>query len=267
MGKFGSNTSGSSIPKDRKLYGNCQVYSPFGHLMFRCDKKKVDWYLSRNLAEIIKHDPLTIKLNFSPRGLGNYDKPFGLSEMSNRCVNCGTEDFLTRHHVVPICYRRHFPLNLKSHNFHDVLSMCMDCHDSYERSADELKSELAIKYNAPINGICREDKDLLKCIRNCTTLLRDTSSIPEDRLLEIKNQIVDYLGRESTEEDLVEMSSRKQSLLEKTHGQMVIEKIDDIQSFIRLWREHFIKHNECKYLPGDWNINNVIIINDPKEST
>lgn len=263
MGKFGSN-----IPKDRKIYGNCQVYSPLGYLMFRCDQKKANWYLKRDLAEVIKEIPLTIKLNFNPRGLGNHDKPFGLSEMSNQCVNCGTEDFLTRHHVVPICYRRHFPLNLKSHNFHDVLSMCMDCHETYERNADELKSELAKKYNAPVNGICKDEKDLLKCIKNCTTLIRDTSFIPEERISEIKKQIVNYFCREVTKEDIIEMSSRKQSLLEKTHGQMVMEKIgDDIQPFIKLWREHFTKHNECKYLPGDWSINNVIIINESEETT
>lgn len=29
-----------NIVKDRKLYGNCKVYSPFGVLMFRCDLKR-----------------------------------------------------------------------------------------------------------------------------------------------------------------------------------------------------------------------------------
>jgi hypothetical protein len=56
---------------------------------------------------------------------------------------------------------------------------------------------------------------------------------------------------------------KKKTILEKTHGQVVMEKVgEDIQPFIKLWREHFVKHNDCKYLPDNWNINNVIIINE-----
>jgi hypothetical protein len=257
MGKFGSN-----IPKDRKIYGNCQVYSPQGYLMFRCDEKKVNWYLKRNLAQIIHSEPLSIKLNFIPKGLGNHDKPFGLSEMNNKCVNCGTESFLTRHHVVPICYRKHFPLNLKSHNFHDVLSMCMDCHESYERYATELKKELGDKYDAPLNGICIDNRDLLKTIKNCNTLLRDTTNIPEERLEQIRSEIREFIGRDFNQQDLVLISNTKQTILEKTHGQVVMEKVTNIQDFIEMWRQHFTKYNDCKYLPENWNINNVIIINE-----
>lgn len=257
MGKFGA-----IIPKDRKIYGNCQVISPNGFLMFRCDQKKANWYLNRNLAEVIQESPLTIKLNFTPRGLGNHNKPFGLSTMDNRCVNCGTEDFLTRHHVVPICYRKHFPLNMKSHNFHDVLSMCMDCHEKYERKADELKKELGDKYDAPINGVFTDNRNLLKAIKNCNTILRGTDGIPIERVNEIKSQIKDFLGKDFTQNDLIEISNKKQIILEKTHGQIVIEKVGDIQSFIKIWRKHFISHNECKYLPENWDINNVIVINE-----
>jgi hypothetical protein len=257
MGKFGSN-----IPKDRKIYGNCTVYSPDGYLMFRCDNKKANWYLKRNLAKISQKDPLSIVLKFVPKGLGNHNKPFGLSEMNNRCVNCGTEFFLTRHHVVPICYRKHFPLNLKSHNFHDVLSVCMDCHESYERKATELKRELGDKYNAPINGICLDNRHLLKTIKNCNTILRGTSGIPKDRVDDINNEIREFLGRDFTNDDIIKISETKQTILEKTHGQVVMEKITDIQSFIEMWREHFIKNNECKYLPTNWNIKSEIIINE-----
>jgi hypothetical protein len=257
MAKFGYN-----ILKDRKIYGNCQVISPDDFLMFRCDLKKANWYLNRNLAEVIQESPLKIKLNFNPRGLGNHDKPFGLSTMDNKCVNCGTESFLTRHHVVPICYRKHFPLNMKSHNFHDVLSMCMDCHESYERKADNLKKELGEQYNAPLNGVYSHNKILLKAIKNCNTILRGTDGIPDDRVEEIKSQIREFLGRDFMKSDLIEISGVKKNILEKTHGQIVMEQIGDIQSFIELWRNHFVEHNECKYLPSNWDVNNVIIINE-----
>ena len=106
------------------------MFSPDGILMFRCDYKKANWYLKRNLGEVISQYPLKVKLKFKPRGLGNHNKSFGLTEMSNECVICGASEYLTRHHVVPYCYRRYFPTSIKSHNFHDVLSLCVKCHDS-----------------------------------------------------------------------------------------------------------------------------------------
>lgn len=258
MGKFGQN-----IPKDRKIYGNYQVLSPDGYLMFRCDEKKANWYLSRNLATIIKQNPFTIQLKFKPKGLGNHNKPFGLSEMKNQCVNCGTEDFLTRHHIVPFCYRKHFPISFKSHNFHDVLSMCLECHEKYERKADELKKKLSLQYNSPINGDTSElKKDHLKAIKSANTLLKSYDCIPKFRVEELKNEVRNYLLRDFNIEDLITLSNYKQNLLKKTHGQIVIEKVDNLQEFIELWRNHFIENNQCLFLPKSWSVKNVIIIND-----
>jgi hypothetical protein len=261
MSKFGAQ-----IPKDRKIYGNCQVYSPDNILMFRCDEKKANWYLSRYLAEITQKEPLTIKLKFQPKGLGNSDKPFGLSIMENKCVNCGSEDYLTRHHVVPICYRKHFPLHLKSHNFHDVLSMCIDCHESYERHADQLKDYLAKKYQAPTNGIITNTTDevkIRKIISNCNLLLSDwLDKVPQSRIDEVNLEIKDFLGRDFTQDDILEICKLKPSNLEKTHGQVVVESVNDLQSFIEMWRKHFVENNECKYLPDDWDIKNQIIIHE-----
>lgn len=256
------NNLKTNIPKDRKLYGNCQVISPDGHLMFRCDNKKANWYISRELAYIVNKTPLTIKLKFEPRGLGNHNKTFGLSLMSNKCVNCGTEDYLSRHHVVPHCYRKHFPLNMKSHNFHDVLSLCIPCHTLYERKADMLKLSLANEYNAPINGIIDlSTKGEIKAIKNCNTLLKDINGIPDERIKEIKKELCEYLGRDFTYEDLISISKSKYKLL-KTHGEIVVSKISNIQDFIKIWRKHFIDNNECLFLPENWNIENIIIINE-----
>lgn len=48
----------NTVTKDRKIYGNCQVLSPEGHLMFRCESKKANWYLKRDLAQIVNLDPI-----------------------------------------------------------------------------------------------------------------------------------------------------------------------------------------------------------------
>jgi hypothetical protein len=257
-----SRVTSFGVDKDRKIYGNCQVLSPEGILMFRCDKKKANWYVNRSLGEIITEEPLTIKLNFQPKGLGNHNKDFGLSEMGNICVTCGTKEYLTRHHVVPYCYRRYFPLEIKSHNFHDVLSLCVDCHENYERKADGLKKNLSETYNAPINGEVETiKKDMVKFIKIASTILSPNKNIPIERLNILKNEFKSYFGiKRLTKKKLESIVKIKSNFIKKTHGEIVIENIDDIQSFIQMWRSHFLEHNKCEHLPKNWSIKTDIRI-------
>ena len=246
---------GGVIPKDRKIYGNWQVQSPDGILMFRCDEKKAMWYVKRNLGDIINSDPKTVKLNFTPNGLGNHQRSYGLTEMLNICVVCGTNEFLTRHHVVPHCYRRYFPLEIKSHNFHDVLSVCVHCHDKYERKADDYKVQLSSIYQAPINGEPIDNKEIIKARKLANSLINFENAMPENRKIEIRNQIKDILGVKKLHK------SRLQKLLNlevkysnKTHGEIVVSKIQDIRGFMTSWRKHFIENNDCKFIPKNWSI-------------
>ena len=249
-----SNSPHSITP----IYGNCKVLSPDGILMFRCDDKKANWYLKRNLAEIIESPTLVIRLKFQPRGLGNHGKPFGLTEMENKCVNCGSTNELNRHHVVPYCYRKFFPLNFKSHNFHDVLAMCVSCHEKYERIADKLKKELSIKYEAPINGEVSNNKDVIRYIKMSTTLLKD-GKIPKSKINKLKDIIKKGLGiLRLSKKKLEEISSTKSITVKRTHGEIVMSKVTDLQKFIEMWRTHFIENNKCDFLPSNWNIKNKL---------
>lgn len=247
------------VTKNRKIYGNCKVLSPNGILMFRCDEKKANWYLKRNLADIISNDPLVVKLNFEPNGLGNHNKDWGLSEMPNQCVVCGNQEFLTRHHVVPYSYRRYFPLEVKSHSFHDVLSVCVDCHEKYERLADELKFNLSLKYDAPINGEIEKRSDVLKYSKMASTLLRNDINIPKSRVIEMRNDIKSFFGiKRLTDSRLKSMVDVRSTVIKKTHGKIVIEKIDNLQYFVEVWRNHFIEKMNPQFLPKNWSISNNI---------
>jgi len=250
MAKFGN-----VIPKDRRIYGNYQVLSPDGLLMFRCNEKKAKWYLNRNLADI--HDDKIIKLNFTPNGLGNYHKNYGLVEMENKCVVCGTENYLTRHHIVPFCYRKHFPLDIKSHNFHDIVLLCVDCHVNYENKAWELKGKIANEYNVPINGIFKRDHELVR-IKKINSCLLDSNNIPKSRVKLLSQQIKEHFGiKRLTKKKILEIHNLKVDYYLKTQAELVVEKIDNINNFIILWRKHFIENNNCNFLPKNWSVYNV----------
>lgn len=249
------NLFGKIIPKDRKIYGNWQVQSPEGILMFRCDEKKAMWYVNRNLGDIINYEPKIVKLNFRPNGLGNHNRKYGLNEMINVCVVCGTNEFLTRHHVVPHCYRKYFPVDLKSHNFHDVLSLCVNCHDRYERKADDLKKNLSTIHNAPINGEPIDNKQIIRVKKLVNSLVNFKDVMPENRKTKIKNEIKNILGLKRLHKSRIEKLIKleiKYSV--RTHGEIVVSKVSNIDEFIKSWRRHFIENNDCKFLPKDWSV-------------
>jgi 5-methylcytosine-specific restriction endonuclease McrA len=240
-----------------QIYGNCRVLSPEGILMFRCDTKKANWYLSRSFAITLNDDPLTIQLTFEPKGLGNYNRPYGLVELENKCVRCGSEEELTRHHVVPHCYRRHFPEEYKTHNHHDVVALCIDCHDSYERYADEYKKELSNTYNAPIDGMWDKVNDIsVKVSKIATALSIHGDVIPTVKKEKMMNELSILLGHTDFLDNMEQLMIRPKPEMRKSHGEMVVEQLKSIDEFIISWRQHFVSNAKPKFLPNSWDINN-----------
>lgn len=253
-----------SRTRTRKIYGNWTVLSINGDEIFKCLEERAKWYLNRNLAEIVSEN--TIQLNFEVKKEGNKGDAYYLSSKKNMCVKCGTEDLeeLTKHHVVPHMYRKFMPIHIKSRSSFDILPICFEHHDEYERFADALKQELADKYEAPLNAVVLSDEEQakIKALKSIRVLQNHGDKIPTDKKEELTSSVKQFLGKEEiTEEDinaltkdLENISSSKEG---KTHAQIVIEKVNDLQEFVEMWRMHFLKHVEPKFMPEHW---------DPKRS-
>lgn len=133
---------------------NWKVYSPKGKHMFTCGEKKADWYLTKtddnDIPLATKIGKFKIQLNFQPNGNGfDEDEIFGLKDREVRCVVNGETDGLQRHHIVPYCYRSHFPTEYKSKNHHDVVLITYKNHEIYELEATKMKNIVAEIYNVP----------------------------------------------------------------------------------------------------------------------
>lgn len=139
--------------------------------------------------------------------------------------------------------------------------MCVDCHDSYERKADELKSLLADKYDAPVNGVLNKRGDL-RILKYATTILRGSNGIPQFRVDEMSQSIRDHLGRDWNINDLEQLASIKQQVLSETHGEIVMRQVTNLKEFIQIWRKHFVENNSLKHLPSNWRVENNIIIDE-----
>jgi len=241
----------------RPQYENCEVLSPEGQLMFRCCRKKAVWYLDKKLGTKVVDEPLTVQLTFVPKGVGHVNDPYFLQKMENRCVVCGSEESLTRHHIVPYCYRKFFPLHLKNHRSYDVMALCIPCHRSYEEHALEIKKALEVKYEAPLGGMgVKYNKDLAKARGAAAVLLINRDRVPLARQEELLGRIKTYLKREVSDADLQELVNKDPYDFGDYvhHGKIVMAKVTDIEIFIQDWRKHFVDKMNPQFLPSNWTI-------------
>ncbi len=241
-------------------YSNYKVLDKDGELIFRCNAKKVNWYLDRNLAKPI--DEKTVQLVFSTKGIGHKGDEFYLQDKENQCVVCGSKKELTRHHIVPKCYRKFFPENLKTHTSYDIVVLCGPCHELYEESAELLKYKLSEEFNAPVIGTGgRTNHSLHKMVRFALLLLKKGDLIPLKRIEEITSRLKEFFQKdEITEQDLVEISKADYLNREgyKYHGELVIKQVEDLEEFVKRWRNHFISTMKPKFLPAGWDIERSI---------
>ena len=235
--------SGSS----KKMYGNYKVFHPNGNLMFFCDKKRYKWYLNRELADVI--DDKSIILTFEPKGFGEPDT--FLTPRENKCVVTGLDENLTKHHVIPYQFRKHFPTEYKSRNANDVVAITYEKHHEYERHADILKASLIeehisqseIDYNIALSYVTRFRK----------TIDKHAEVIPQDKLLNIQKHIQENL-------DTINMTLEEAKTAEVIDFSTVIVDRVGIENLIVMWKKHFLEYAKPKYLPKWWDENYIKII-------
>lgn len=227
-------------------YGNYRVYHPEGGLMFFCDLKKYNWYLSRNLAHVVGDK--SIKLNFTPKGYGEDDE-FLIEGRKNICVVSGSSEGLTKHHVVPTQYRRYFPNRYKSNNSNDVVVLTREIHNEYELTADKYKKYLEDYY------ITESELYYNKCVSDFNKLkssLRYKEDIPPHRLFELYrdlNKVMDELGINISYDRMDPIDINK----------LIVERMG-VEKMIVDWKNHFVENTNPQFLPKWWNPNYVKIV-------
>lgn len=239
------------------IYENIQVLNVDGDLIFRANSKRANWYLNKGIAKVVSEDPYTIQFLFKTKGYGKKNDPFYLQEMKNICVVCGVEKNLNKHHVVPFCYRSHFPEEFKSHSSHDVLPLCRPCHGQYEAKAYQFRRVLSKEFDVSLGGRYLADRALSRIVAFARTLRKHGNKIPEEKKNWMLETIKERFPGEIDDEKLREISKMVWSVDIVKHGKMLAEKITNIPEFIRRWREHFMEHAQPKFLPEHWSVDRV----------
>lgn len=250
-----------------KPYGNWSMLSPDGEVMCRCSERRANWYLKRNIAEKVSDDPPAIRLLFTPNGKGNYGDAYGMAQMQNRCVVCGSEENLTKHHIVPYMYRQHLPNEIKGRSSHDIVAICVPDHAEYETVAMQLKKELFDEYGLE-HTVDRmsEEMRVMKNIRSlCSAVIEKGHHIPPARLQTIMEQLTAALGHVPSIEEMTEICKiTHRDAVRPASCQSAIDMVkkiiasNELQSFVSRWRQHFIDVMSPQYMPEYWDVNRPI---------
>lgn len=226
------------------VYHNCRIYA--SGLLCYCDRKKLEWYIQRDLAKLVEDNPPGIMLLFEPKGRPeDEDNEFYIQSKKNICVGCGEKSHYIRYRIIPSCYRMHFPEHLKSHHSHDIVLLCVDCHEIAHSAAEKYKRRLAEELGIPLfvqKIVNSGDRSLITAasvsedklnekgvspllLRTAAmALLRHGSTMPSKRCEELMQIVKSYYGgRDVTSEDLemallVGMNPNERRRLEKKKG-------------------------------------------------
>jgi hypothetical protein len=261
-------------PVRRTLYDNCVIQAPDGTMFSRCRKVRLKWYLDRGLASPI--DENTIRLNFQPRASISIREATTIKE--NICVVCGSSKKLSKHHIIPYCFRNAMPVGWRGGPalFHDVISLCTTCHIKYESAASSLKQSLADRCNITLHGydiVFDSKRDLMgryaRSILNMPLPRKKKKKKkkgrskfvypPPEHIERLKERIATYLGHQPTETDLKEMVSWTSAVRGPNfmpYGKYVVDHID-LGELVLMWRDHFLDVMQPQFMPLYWDRNRL----------
>ena len=237
------------------IYDSFEIQDPRGKLLFLCDKKKVNWYIKKNLVEHV--DGQTYKLKFEPKGKGNTN-PFFLERLPNHCVVCGVKERLSKHHIVPYQYRKVLPNDYKNSNHFDVLCVCLDCHEDYEEKANRLKDTLHKEYGVQLNKYTSINKTITAINGILYTLKEKHKELPPQAIDSLLNNLRKYIKYEITLEEAITMDFHdipSENILENRDAIFMdkyLAAAHTYEDFIIMWREHFLTTMNPQFMSKNW---------------
>ncbi|XP_071971595.1 exonuclease 3'-5' domain-containing protein 2 [Engystomops pustulosus] len=256
---------GYSVRKS-PLYDNCFLHAPDGQPLCTCDRKKAQWYLDKGIGDLISSDPFVVRLRFEPSGRPESSVDYYLTVKENLCVVCGKRESYIRKNIVPHEYRRHFPIQMKDHNSHDVLLLCTSCHAVSNYYDNSFKQQLAVEFSAPIGceeGVRMLEDPVRRQVRSAARALLNASKLPENRREELLSELrAFYSTAEISEEMLKEAANLETRIFNETytpHGLKVVQcfargGLKSLMELEKRWRQHFLDKMAPKFLPQQWSV-------------
>lgn len=157
---------------------------------------------------------------------------------------------------------------MKEHISHDVLLLCVQCHQRSNITDMKLRTKLAILCEAPIPSQDGGSKYIelphIKQIKSfARALLEHSDEIPEERKVVLRKGILDHYPEQTelTEDFLKELNSLSTSDLREnftSHAEKVTDYFNSnnggLTELEKMWRENFLTTMKPKFLPELWSV-------------
>ncbi|XP_038621612.1 exonuclease 3'-5' domain-containing protein 2 isoform X2 [Tachyglossus aculeatus] len=248
------------------LYDNCFLHAPDGQPLCTCDRRKAQWYLDKGIGELMSEEPFVVKLRFEPSGRPESQGDYYLTVKENLCVVCGKRESYIRKNVVPHEYRRHFPIQMKDHNSHDVLLLCTACHAVSNYYDNHFKRRLAQEFGAPIgseDGVRPLEDPRRRHVRSGARALLNADGLPARRREELLQGLRAFFDMDVVTDDMLREAAGLETRIYNEsyvpHGLKVVQchAKGGLRSLMQLearWRQHFLDSMQPKHLPQQWSI-------------
>ncbi|GFV45066.1 exonuclease 3'-5' domain-containing protein 2 [Trichonephila clavipes] len=269
-------------PRQKPMYGNCQLVAPDGELLCILNKEKAEWYLKKGIGEKISEEPLTVRLKFEPSGRPKLDDVFYTKEKLNQCVVCGNIENFHRKFVVPSDYRKYFPDLMKKNVSHDIILLCDLCHKKSNILDKELRQKLAELCDAPLSyqiyAKYKYNCEITKVRSAARTLLKSGDKLPENRYKELEKIVSEHYNTLYITDDilkqacLLEISTSNNTFI--PHGLKVNQyfcKNGGLIQLEKIWRQHFLDSMQPQFLSPMWSVDHnhkklaLKVMNNDKE--
>lgn len=109
--------------------------------------------------------------------------------------------------MIPHEYRKHFPIEMKDHNSHDVLLLCTSCHAISNYHDNHLKQQLAREFQAPIGseeGLRLLEDPERRQVRSGARALLTAESLPAHRKEELLQALREFYHTHSVTEQMLQ---------------------------------------------------------------
>lgn len=246
--------------KKRKHLEFWNMYGADGRFVARVKKKRVIWYLKRNLGVIVNDKPIdgqlpVFQLTFR---LKRYEFPGEDAYVMKSCFVCNQSGndgkHLFKHSIIPKCYRKYVSDELQRVLSHELIPLCGICKERVENAnmiyRKHLEEVKYIKYN-PVTFQVKQVS------RSASAILRQGDKLPTKR----KNELLKIIGEYYQENDIENIDQKmiiKASKVwnNKTFGEILMIRLaetpQELYQFIIGWKEHFVDTLKPKNLKKGW---------------
>lgn len=261
----------------KPMYDNIRMLDPQGTLLCTISKKKAKWYVNKKLASWKDDQETTMQLLFEPSHRSNQsnetdsDNFFNKSIKENICVVCGDDKYHMRHYIVPYSCRSLFPNKYKMHMAHDVVILCPDCHLECKKLATNRVKFLEKQSRRDLKtAIPHFTNRVLYKVKSCSlALLKWRNKLPPATIDEYEALVRSHF--ELTPEDDLSTSILQQASELETEipnpdyvpaAEVIVDAFcrsdDDIESFVKGWRNHFVETMQPGFLPKGWSVDSSV---------